>query len=94
MVFEVRDLWPELPIAMGTLKSWPLIRAAQWLERFAYRNAAQIVALSPGMKAGVVRSGYEAGRVHVIPNSADLDLFDVPAEKGAEFSRRAPLVGG
>ena len=93
MVFEVRDLWPELPIAMGTLRSWPLIRAAQWLERFAYRNAAQVVALSPGMKAGVVRSGYPQGRVHVIPNSADLDLFGVPAEKGAAFRAAHPWLG-
>ena len=93
MVFEVRDLWPELPIAMGTLRGWPLKGAARWLERFAYRNAAQVVALSPGMKEGVVRAGYPASRVHVIPNSADLDLFDVPASAGAEFRAAYPWLG-
>ena len=93
MVFEVRDLWPELPVAMGTLKGWPLITAARWLERFAYRNSAQIVALSPGMKEGVVRAGYPAERVAVIPNSADLALFDVPASKGAEFRAKYPWLG-
>lgn len=93
MVFEVRDLWPELPIAMGTLKGWPLIVAARWLERFAYHNAAQIVALSPGMKAGVVGAGYPEERVSVIPNSADLDLFSVPASKGAEFRAAHAWLG-
>ncbi len=93
MVFEVRDLWPELPVAMGTLKGWPLVAAARWLENFAYRNAAQVVALSPGMKEGVVRAGYPAARVHVIPNSADLDLFRVPASAGAAFRAAYPWLG-
>ncbi len=93
MVFEVRDLWPELPVAVGTLRGYPLIAAAQHLERFAYRNAAHVVALSPGMKAGVVRTGYPAERVHVIPNSADLDLFGVPAAAGAEFRAQYPWLG-
>ena len=77
MVFEVRDLWPELPIAIGALRGALPIAAARQLERFAYQNAAAIVALSPGMKAGVVDSGYPAEKVTVIPNSCDIDLFTV-----------------
>lgn len=88
MVFEVRDLWPEVPIAMGVLKGRPAITGARWLEKFAYRNAAYVVALSPGMKDGVVRTGYPAERVHVIPNAADLELFDVPSSAGQAFRQR------
>ena len=47
-VFEVRDLWPEAPIQMGALTSPAGIRAARALERFVYRRAAHVVALSPG----------------------------------------------
>jgi len=82
MVFEVRDLWPELPIAMGALKSPLTIKLARSLERFAYRNSARIVALSPGMKEGIVGAGYPAELVSIIPNSCDMDLFDVGAEPG------------
>lgn len=82
MVFEVRDLWPELPIAVGAIKN-PLIKtAAKQLERFAYRNAEQIVALSPGMKKGIVRTGYPEDNVVIIPNSCDIDFFDVGPEPG------------
>lgn len=97
MVFEVRDLWPDLPIAVGALKG-PMIPLARWLERCAYRHSAQIVALSPGMKEGVVRAGYPAERVHVIPNSADLELFTVFGDKAKAFRwqfewlRDKPLV--
>lgn len=88
MVFEVRDLWPALPIAIGALKNCILIRAALWLERFAYRNSAQVIALSPGMRNGVVKTGYPEERVHVIPNSADMKLFDLPDDVGILFRKR------
>ncbi|MGD8447421.1 MAG: glycosyltransferase family 4 protein [Desulfobacterales bacterium] len=87
MVFEVRDLWPELPIAVGAIKG-PLILPAKWLERIAYRNSANIIALSPGMKDGIVRNGYRSDRVHVIPNSADIDMFSVPEAAGISFRKK------
>jgi glycosyltransferase involved in cell wall biosynthesis len=71
MVFEVRDLWPEVPIAIGAIKSPPLIVAARELEKFAYRHSSRIVALSVDMAAGVINTGYPASHVHVVPNSAD-----------------------
>lgn len=71
MVFEVRDLWPEMPIAMGALKNPLLQWAAKKLEHWAYQNSAAVVALSPGMKEGVVKAGFPANQVAVIPNSSD-----------------------
>jgi glycosyltransferase involved in cell wall biosynthesis len=88
MVLEVRDLWPEVPIAMGALRGPVSIAAAHWLERFAYRHAARIVALSPEMRAGIVRAGYPAERVSVIPNACDVELFDVGPEPGRALRQR------
>jgi len=85
MVFEVRDLWPELPIAMGALRN-PLTRsAAKWLERFAYRSSAEIVALSPGMADGIAHTGYPDSRITVIPNSADIESFFPDRQRGRQF---------
>lgn len=74
-VFEVRDLWPDALINVGALNN-PL--AIGWLRRMArriYRAADHIVALSPGMKEGIVRAGVAPDKVTVIPNACDLDLF-------------------
>lgn len=84
-VFEVRDLWPEAPIAIGALRSWPVKWLAYALQRFAYRSANHIVALSPDMKDGVLRRGVSSEAITVIPNSSDLDLFDVEASYGEAF---------
>lgn len=82
-VFEVRDLWPELPIAMGIIRN-PLL---QWytrrLERRIYFSARHIVALAPGIQEGICRTGYPRERTSMIPNASDLDLFrpdDAPLE--------------
>ena len=92
MVFEVRDLWPAIPIAVGALKSRPAIVAAQLLERAAYAGAAHIVALSPGMKAGVEAAGVASEKITVIPNLCDPERFQVPASAGEEFRQRYPWL--
>lgn len=74
-VFEVRDLWPELAIALGVIKN-PLLKwYTRRLERSIYRASDRIIALAPGIKEGICRTGYSPDRVAVIPNSCDLDLF-------------------
>jgi glycosyltransferase involved in cell wall biosynthesis len=88
MVFEVRDLWPDLPIAIGALNNSVLIWLAKRLEMFAYRNAHSIVALSQGMCDGIVSSGYPDERVYVIPNSSDLDRFFPDANAGKHFRKQ------
>lgn len=93
MVFEVRDLWPELPIAVGALRNPLLCATARALEKLAYRKSAHVVALSPGMKDGIVRTGYPQDKVFVIPNSCDLDLFSVPKQCGADFRLKYEWLG-
>ncbi|GAA0367821.1 glycosyltransferase family 4 protein [Bacillus horti] len=74
-VFEVRDLWPEAPIQMGMLRSRFLQKGLKLLERFTYRQAKHIVALSPGMVEGILNEKIEEEKVSMIPNCSDLELF-------------------
>jgi glycosyltransferase involved in cell wall biosynthesis len=86
-VFEVRDLWPEALMNVGALGN-PI--AIWWLRRMArriYHKADHIVALSPGMKEGIMRTGIEAERVTVIPNACDLDLFRPDLDGSASRAR-------
>ena len=89
-VFEVRDLWPEAPIQMGALTAKPLVWSALGLERLAYNQASHIVALSPGMKEGILAKGVPEAKVSVIPNSSDLDIFS-PQVASGDFRARFGL---
>ena len=93
LVFEVRDLWPDAPIAMGALNN-PLLRAAAHsLERFAYAVSAHVIALSPGMAEGVLRNGGRVGQVTVVPNASDNEFFTVPEERGRSWRAAHPEIG-
>lgn len=74
-LFEVRDLWPEVPIQMGGLRNSFLIKLARKFEKLLYEKAIHIVALSPGMKDGVVNTGIDSEKVSMIPNMAKIDKF-------------------
>jgi glycosyltransferase involved in cell wall biosynthesis len=92
-VFEVRDLWPSVPIALGVLRNPALIAAARALERLTYSEAAQVVALSPGMCEGVLAGGVQPARVTMIPNACDFELFDVDAEVGRRWRAEQEWLG-
>jgi glycosyltransferase involved in cell wall biosynthesis len=74
-VFEVRDLWPELPKAMGVITNPIVLTAMSALEWLAYRSATACVALSPGIAEGIRRRSKPSTPVHIIPNGCDNDLF-------------------
>lgn len=64
-VFEVRDVWPEVPIAMGRLRSRPLQSLARRLAALGYRHAHSIVALSPDM-ARTITSEYGVPQTKIV----------------------------
>lgn len=79
-VFEVRDLWPELPKAMGVITNpvvyW-LMLALEWI---SYRSADRLIGLSPGIVDGIVARGVNTASIAMVPNGCDLGLFASPKQ--------------
>jgi glycosyltransferase involved in cell wall biosynthesis len=78
-VFEVRDLWPELPRAIG-LKNPFLLAAMSALEWTAYHAADRLIGLSLGIVEGIRRRAPAKTPIALIPNGCDLDLFKPQTE--------------
>lgn len=74
-VFEVRDLWPELPKAMGVIKNPFVLWLMSILEWISYHSADRLIGLSPGIVEGIVKRGISLQKVASIPNGCDLDIF-------------------
>jgi glycosyltransferase involved in cell wall biosynthesis len=89
-VFEVRDVWPEMLISSGLLKNPLLIWYGRHLERKIYRASRHIVALSPGIRDSIARTGYPAERISMIPNASDTDLFKPDRRPLDDDSRFGP----
>jgi glycosyltransferase involved in cell wall biosynthesis len=80
-VFEVRDLWPELPKAMGVITNPVILGLMSMLEWVSYHSAHHVVSLSPGIAKGVEKRGVSQTKISLIPNGCDLDIFDNKVEK-------------
>ncbi|MBC7922378.1 MAG: glycosyltransferase family 4 protein [Ferruginibacter sp.] len=72
--FEVGDLWPLAPVQLGVIRNRLLKRLLFALEKQIYREAASIVALSPGIRDGIAQV-VPGKQIHLIPNVADCDFF-------------------
>ena len=79
-VFEVRDLWPELPKAMGAIKNPVVLWLMSVLEWLSYRSADRLIGLSPGIVEGIASRGVDRDRIAMVPNGCDLDLFGGASE--------------
>lgn len=87
-LFEVRDLWPAFAIAVGVLKNKTIICMSEWLERFLYRRADEVVVNSPGFIDHVCQRG--AKKITLVENGVDVNMFDLTSN-GNEFRKKHHL---
>ena len=81
LIFEVRDVWPKLPIAMGVLKSKILIYFSKKLEKLIYKNSDKIIALSEDMKNEILNTEPYPDKVTTITNLCDIKKFNINLER-------------
>ena len=80
-VFEVRDLWPELPRAMGVVRNPFVLKLLSALEWLSYHSADACIGLAPGICSGIAERGIDPACITSIPNACDLELF-IPLPAG------------
>ena len=82
-VFHVQDLQPGAAAELGMIKNRWLIRSLYWLETFAYKKAALVSGITPGMLEAFGKKGVEKARRLHFPNAVLLpDLSRLPAPGG------------
>ncbi len=81
LVFDVRDLWPEVAIEAGAYARDSLfVKVSERLERFFYRRARRVVAVT-GRKVEKLRArGVPAAKLALVENGVDLDLLAAPPD--------------
>lgn len=88
-VFEVCDLWPDVPIALGVrnpLFTVPM-RIFEWC---AYNFSDACIGLSSDMVDGIRRRSSKNKPVVLIPNFADTETFKPSSEKGVDLDGIEP----
>lgn len=91
-IFELRDLWPDSIVAVGAMKENALIRALRKVEYFLYRKSSRIVSVTHSFQRVLAQNGISAGKIAVIPNGAELDMYQ-PGPKPEALVTRLGLQG-
>ena len=91
-LLEVRDLWPDSAIAMGLVSDRRTIALARRMEAYCYRRADRIVALTEGIRDGIVAQGVSPARITLITNGVDLET-PLPASTNGAGEFVAMYVG-
>lgn len=99
-VFELRDLWPDFPVRAGYLKNRALIAISRFFERWFYRSATTVTAISQRMCDYLLELGLPQRKVVFIPTGVDLSTAlaaspnaDWWQERGLENMLRAVYLG-
>ena len=86
-VFEVVDVWPDVPQGMGILKNKMLLN---WLHKkviHIYIQSSAIITLSPGMKTQIRTHGIADEKIHVIHNGTDPELIQFKSRLPGKICR-------
>jgi glycosyltransferase involved in cell wall biosynthesis len=74
-VYHVADPWPDFPVALGMLRPRIARRIAYGIEALAYRHAALITTVTPGIVRLLDAKPSARGRVRLVPNGVDVRRF-------------------
>ncbi len=90
-VFEVGDLWPEVPIQLGFFKNKFIKKKLYGFEKHIYDRAHKLVGLSPAIVDYFSYTLNDDKETHLLPNVGDCDFFQPSSMEIGEFNEDNPL---
>lgn len=89
-ILEIRDLWPAAMIELGVMKEGFITRILEKMEIFFYKKSKILIMVTQSFKENVVSRGIDEGKVHVITNGFNQELF-YPREKNEDLVNKYKL---
>lgn len=71
LIYNVQELWPDVPRELGVIRNRWILRALAGLEHWVYRSSDRIVPIGPQFAKEIVQRGGAQSAVRVIPNFVD-----------------------
>lgn len=93
LLLNVADRWPASAVELGALTDSRAIRAAEWLERAAYRSAAAISVPTEGLVEDLRTHPAARGKLVRLGPSVDVERFDPEPNTGGAGRLRVLYAG-
>jgi len=85
-IYNVQDLYPEVPVAAGQLRNRHAIEILRRIEAFMYRKARRVSVISTAMRDNLLGKNLAPEKITVISNFVDCE-FIRPMARANEFSQ-------
>jgi colanic acid biosynthesis glycosyl transferase WcaI len=90
-VYKVAEVYPDLAIRQGAVRSKLLINLMRALERFVYARSAMVVPIADQFRRIVKERGVPDSKLRLIPDCVDLDMYR-PLPRNSPFAVQHGLV--
>jgi colanic acid biosynthesis glycosyl transferase WcaI len=86
-VYNVQDVYPEVPARAGQLRVDWQVRALELVARWMWRKAARVTVISEAQRTLLEQKGVPSSKLRVIPNFVDVDRIR-PLPRDADLAQR------
>jgi glycosyltransferase involved in cell wall biosynthesis len=74
-IYNVQEIYPDLLIKNGALKSNIIIKSLNWLEKYVYNHASAVVTIDQKFYNQIVDRFNKRFKLKIVPNFVDTDLY-------------------
>ena len=83
-IYNVQEIYPDLLIKNGVLKSKIIISSLKWLEKYVYNKASAVITIDQKFYDQIVDRFNEKVKLKIVPNFVDTELYK-PIYKDVEL---------
>ena len=83
-IYNVQEIYPDLLIKNGALKSNIIIKSLKWLEKYVYNQASAVITIDQKFYDQIVDRFNEKDKLKIVPNFVDTELYK-PISKEVEL---------
>jgi len=91
LIYDVRELWPDVPVRMGMIKNRLLLQLVYKLEDFVYKRSVAITSIARSFNESLMKRGVPKEKMHFTPNFVDVNWLN-PCDKQNSFAREHGLT--
>jgi glycosyltransferase involved in cell wall biosynthesis len=85
-IYNVQEIYPDLLIKNGALKSNIIIKSLKWLEKYVYTQASAVITIDQKFYDQIVDRFNEKDKLKIVPNFVDTELYK-PISKEIELPK-------
>ena len=83
-IYNVQEIYPDLLIKNGALKSNIIIKSLKWVEKYVYYQASAVITIDQKFYVQIVDRFNEKDKLKIVPNFVDTELYK-PISKEIEL---------